>query len=535
MKSKPACSILFILIAVLLARGSTAAPTLSYQGRLTAGGANYSGFGYFKFVLRNGDNEGLWSNDGSSEPGIGEPTGFVTIEVNNGLFSVELGDDNVPGMTKEIFPPVFHEESGLYLRTWFSTDGTTFELLAPDVEIHALDFAHFHTGEMIVVDEHGDADFGDLQEAVNFVATNDDFHALLVMPGGYDLSAPLTVPDGAYVKMVGVYHGWIHIENTNGAALRPFDGEIENLSFTGSPAIDDTGVTKHYNLQMKRCEVRRYAGSPGPCVSLGEEGHVNVLECIFDTDEGGNAVVLSGDASLSAEHSQFWTRENGSALLMDIHTGGSDFESCAFDTSGDGPSLTVLDTFSRASFSQCRFGDGVAISNGTFGATFTDCEVGGLLLSGIQHSHMRFLECRFGGSQSKYPVSMMGCDNNVWFRNCFMHVRSNTTFYVEDNAGEVRVKDCEIHSDSGTALEIHATSALAPGNDVEVELLRCRVLNYSGTVTNKDAIVVYNAPGSPANDVWADVEVLWSEVSGGIRDGINCTRGSVSVMRSDVE
>jgi len=73
-----------------------AEPTLNYQGRLTAGGSNYTGPGYFTFMLHDGAGNRFWSNE------------TVVVEVNHGLFNVDLGDTALAGMSR-IPPVVFHE------------------------------------------------------------------------------------------------------------------------------------------------------------------------------------------------------------------------------------------------------------------------------------------------------------------------------------------------------------------------------------------------------------------------------------------
>src|SRR5688572_9767183 len=85
-------ALLPVFLLVFVVAGGKAAtavpPMISYQGRLTADGANYDRRGFFKFALISRDSV-LWSNDGSRE---GEPDRSVSLDVRNGLFSVQLGD-----------------------------------------------------------------------------------------------------------------------------------------------------------------------------------------------------------------------------------------------------------------------------------------------------------------------------------------------------------------------------------------------------------------------------------------------------------
>jgi len=95
-------------------------PTVvSYQGgQVTADGSLYDGTGYFKFAVV--DAEGAttyWSNDGSSESG-GEPENSVSLQVDNGLFNVLLGDDSLEYMVP--LEADFFEGTECFLRVWFS-------------------------------------------------------------------------------------------------------------------------------------------------------------------------------------------------------------------------------------------------------------------------------------------------------------------------------------------------------------------------------------------------------------------------------
>src|SRR5690349_17932213 len=79
---------------------------ITYQGRVTVHGTNFTGAGQFKFALLAGNGPSLWSNNGSSVNGS-EPTATVAVPVTNGLFTVALGDTNLVGMSNAIPANVF--------------------------------------------------------------------------------------------------------------------------------------------------------------------------------------------------------------------------------------------------------------------------------------------------------------------------------------------------------------------------------------------------------------------------------------------
>jgi hypothetical protein len=114
-------------------------PILNYQGRVQAGGADFSGTGQFKFALVNADGaQTLWSNDNSSVNGA-QPVASVAIQVNKGLFSVRLGDTALPNMLP--IPSTAFAGPSVFLRVWFNDGAKGFQQLAPDQRIVAVGYA----------------------------------------------------------------------------------------------------------------------------------------------------------------------------------------------------------------------------------------------------------------------------------------------------------------------------------------------------------------------------------------------------------
>ena len=112
---------------------------VGYQGQVTVGGVAYTGTGYFKFaVVDQAGTTSYWSNDGTSTGG-GQPANAVTLAVSGGLFNVLLGDTTLANMTA--LPASAFSNTSSFLRTWFSSDGTTFTLLSPDRRIAAAPYA----------------------------------------------------------------------------------------------------------------------------------------------------------------------------------------------------------------------------------------------------------------------------------------------------------------------------------------------------------------------------------------------------------
>ena len=112
---------------------------IGYQGRVMVNDTPFDETGYFKFELVDSTGLILWSNDGTTGTNV-EPSDAVKLTVNEGLFSIGLGDTSLGNMVSVISPDVF-ENPEVYLRAWFSSDGLSFDRLMPDQRILAVGYA----------------------------------------------------------------------------------------------------------------------------------------------------------------------------------------------------------------------------------------------------------------------------------------------------------------------------------------------------------------------------------------------------------
>jgi hypothetical protein len=80
-----------------------------------------------------------WSNDGTSVDG-GEPAAAVGVAVNDGLFTAELGDTNLPNMAG-IDSSLFAAQQNLQLRIWFNDGANGFAALDPAQNLTPAPFA----------------------------------------------------------------------------------------------------------------------------------------------------------------------------------------------------------------------------------------------------------------------------------------------------------------------------------------------------------------------------------------------------------
>lgn len=109
---------------------------VSYQGELLRDGSPFTGTAQFKFLLYDDDDDNaFWSNDGSSQNASEEPESSVSVVVEDGIFSVILGD---PPMI-EIPPDGLATNGRAVLRIWVRT-GSSFEQL-PDQQLASSAYA----------------------------------------------------------------------------------------------------------------------------------------------------------------------------------------------------------------------------------------------------------------------------------------------------------------------------------------------------------------------------------------------------------
>lgn len=490
-----------------------AATSMNYQGRVTSGGSNFTGTGYFKFVLLDNGGQGLWSNDGST--GTNEPATSFNAPVNNGLFTLELGDG---GMTA--IPALTWHRDPVYLRTWFSASGVggTFEELSPDLSIRPMGMDRLNTGNAIIVDDWNDGDMSDLQAAIDLVATSMQYNAVLVMPGYYSLSSPLRLPTNNTVRITGL--GGLDdvvIDNPNGsAALLAGYAKIENIHFRGSPALVDTNVTSWADLEFENCSFRRDSGFPGgPVVQLQGLGECRMNRCRIDSDMDAIPLHLAGQVNVTVYDTiiERWGLPTpGPAVLVTNYNGWSLFSRCeARSETGD-----VMR---------------VAAGGGWFSMKWVDSQFQGEI--GIHQAgsgNLSLVDCTLGDYQLGRRA-LTKVDDQLWLRvqGCEIMANSNTAVYVRDSQGGFRVEGSRITAADAPAVDLIAT----PGGafrDIRFETTTLWVDQWWGGAAT--AVRVDNSMGNSTDNSF--VEFVRCLIRG-TENGMAMTNIEVDVSWCDVE
>jgi N-acetylneuraminic acid mutarotase len=121
-----------LLFLFLNSQPSLAVPRqINHQGVVKVNGVPFSGIGEFRFAIVDPDSGANgWTNDGSSLYAVGVPAAGIQLPVANGLYSVRLGDESLPGMFP--IPTGIFGDDNLVLRVWFNDGANGLSQLVPD-------------------------------------------------------------------------------------------------------------------------------------------------------------------------------------------------------------------------------------------------------------------------------------------------------------------------------------------------------------------------------------------------------------------
>ena len=268
------------------------------------GGEPYTGTGYFKFaIVSSAGDLTYWSNDSSSSGGA-EPTNAVSLSVQDGLFSVLLGNPNPPYDMPSITAAVFADRPRR-LHVWFDEDGvgsftdlgTTFIASVPyalnSETLDGLDSGAFQqkVDHVVVVAKSG-GDYTTIQGAIDSIADNgpDSVYLVWVGPGTYSE----TVTMKPYVHVQGAGQDVTTISATAGLA-------------GGSPSIPDAVLLMAEHVTLRDLGVTLTCGSSSRQAAIRAEDVATdtvIADVAVRTTSGGYYVfgIYNYEASPLIQH-----------------------------------------------------------------------------------------------------------------------------------------------------------------------------------------------------------------------------------------
>ena len=352
-------SIFLISFIVVFAPSSLAVPmTMNYQGHVESGGMPFDGTGLFMFAIVNGDGTATyWSNDGTTGTGV-DPTLEVEVGVNNGLFSVILGDTNLTNMVA-LDSAVFDNDE-LKIRIWFNNGSPTgTQLLSPDQWITTQGFA-FRAGtadDALAVSGQSYSSSWNTTEANIQTALSNDFHTI----GGVDavddadadptneLNTSLTL-NGSVLELTDGAKNTVQedlsplfSELGDGHSLDSADGGFEDVVFVdadGNVSVDSDGLIVMEEVWTGIQSIPDVGWSDGDCGYPGSAGVLLEIE--------GSDLVEKVEIELSIQHTydadlNIWVvSPEGTLVCLSDDNGGPDdnYTNTVFDDDAD---ISIVD------------------------------------------------------------------------------------------------------------------------------------------------------------------------------------------------
>ncbi|MCC7375817.1 MAG: tail fiber domain-containing protein [Verrucomicrobiales bacterium] len=388
-------------------------PMISYQGRLSVSGVDFTGTGHFRFALVSLDGgESFWSHDGTSASGSAPGTA-IDLPVVNGLYSVRLGDGSIPGMTAPVPASVFARTNDVRLRIWFDDDTHGVQQLAPDARLASVGYA-LVAGQLTGLISEGNIPVGGItarsladQSVSSTKLTSGAVVAASIADGAvtsskvadgsigpkqiasgyglwkqtgtglsYDLgnvdigvggnrgTAPLHVTSGpAYINSVfeseSPYGTWLTLGNTSAGGTNWILQAAASQSTKGSsPGF----LTFSTSASRGTINPSRLALSPAGLVGINTPMPMAPLQ-VQSPSGGGDLVIVGGDnhtGALTSLSLGITARSGGRPYLQGVSLSGSYYGSLAIN-----PDAGDVDVAPWGSVSLAAKGTGVGIGLGT--------------------------------------------------------------------------------------------------------------------------------------------------------------------------
>ena len=253
---------LLVLFVVLLVAGSSlnqaaaqeepaedSGVSFAYQGKVRVAGEPFTGQGQFKFsILDPSGQETLWSHDGTDPEVSSEPAGSVTLPVEDGTFSLIVGDVEL-GM-ESINATLFQSDKPLKLRVWFNDGQNGFQQMNPDYDIVNLALRALQTTTQDFTIYVNERTGNDRNNGLSRRWPKRTIQAAIdTLPERIRCNVTIDVAEGEYHESLKIFG--ISIEPEKSLVLQG-DTSWDSTASSGLPKVRLTGISENNSPAKKR-------------------------------------------------------------------------------------------------------------------------------------------------------------------------------------------------------------------------------------------------------------------------------------------
>ncbi|MCB2156273.1 right-handed parallel beta-helix repeat-containing protein [bacterium] len=303
---------LWALIIVLgLGDVANASGVFNYQGHLNRDGHSFTGTADFYFAIYRKDGSTdtfLWVND-DGDLSVLPPSSGVPVDVDEGRFSLEIGDTSLPNMSA-LPAAIFEDDAQLFMRVWVDA-GDGVQQLSPDKRVHL--GPGFGYGDEDVLTIYVDGISGD--DLNSGLRPN---RAKKTIQGGIDALPPVIhgeaivqIADGIYEEGVAIHSvtltgnlASLTIQKNPGTpgdvVLQPgSSGETTGLDIAGTDRpITITGLTvqgfsfagvqiSRSSVDLEDCTIKDNLGATGWGIYALRGASASLKNCTLDNNHMG--------------------------------------------------------------------------------------------------------------------------------------------------------------------------------------------------------------------------------------------------------